>query len=108
MGAGVEIKDYSCASYPAKMKTLVQGGHHVALLREGAILVTNLSTHPINGVDWMRRYRCDLSPRPLSKNNSGVGLSLHKQAQKKQKASCRSDRKSFFAQVNDRRFSAQS
>jgi DNA-binding transcriptional LysR family regulator len=50
--AGVQIEEFSRASHPTEMQTLVKGGHGVALLREGTILERELTTRPINGVDW--------------------------------------------------------
>ncbi|AEU37586.1 LysR family transcriptional regulator [Granulicella mallensis] len=50
--AGVKIEDYSCASHPSEMQTLVKGGHGFALIREGINLDEELTTRPIAGVDW--------------------------------------------------------
>lgn len=50
--AGVQIEDYSCASHPSEMQTLVKGGHGFALIREGTNLDEELTTRPIAGVDW--------------------------------------------------------
>ena len=50
--AGLRINEFSRASHPTEMQTLVKGGHGVALLREGTILESDLTTRPINGVDW--------------------------------------------------------
>jgi len=50
--AGVQIEEYSCASHPSEMQTLVKGGHGFALIREGTNLDEELTTRPIVGVDW--------------------------------------------------------
>lgn len=50
--AGVKIGEYSCASDPSEMQTLVKGGHGFALIREGTNLDEELTTRPIAGVDW--------------------------------------------------------
>ena len=50
--AGVQIEEYSCASHPSEMQTLVKGGHGFALIREGTTLDEELTTRPIVGVDW--------------------------------------------------------
>ncbi len=50
--AGVQIEDYSCASHPSEMQTLVKGGHGFALIREGTNLDEELTTRPIAGVAW--------------------------------------------------------
>ena len=50
--AGVRIKEYSCASNPSEMQTLVKEGHGIALIREGTALDEELTTRPIAGVDW--------------------------------------------------------
>jgi DNA-binding transcriptional LysR family regulator len=50
--AGVKIEDYSCASHPSEMQTLVKGGHGFALIRAGTSLDEELTTRPIAGVDW--------------------------------------------------------
>jgi hypothetical protein len=50
--AGVQIGEYSCASHPSEMQTLVKGGHGFALIREGTNLDEELTTRPIVGVDW--------------------------------------------------------
>jgi len=50
--AGVKIEEYSCASHPSEMQTLVKGGHGFALIREGTTLDEELTTRPIAGVDW--------------------------------------------------------
>lgn len=49
---GVQIEEYSCASQPSEMQTLVKGGHGFALIREGTNLDEELTTRPISGVDW--------------------------------------------------------
>jgi DNA-binding transcriptional LysR family regulator len=50
--AGVQIEECSRASHPTEMQTMVKGGYGVALLREGTILESDLTTRPIKGVDW--------------------------------------------------------
>ncbi|MCU1250314.1 MAG: transcriptional regulator, LysR family [Edaphobacter sp.] len=49
---GVQIEEYSWASHPSEMQTLVKGGHGFALIREGITLDEELTTRPIAGVDW--------------------------------------------------------
>jgi hypothetical protein len=48
----VQIAEYSCASHPSEMQTLVKGGHGFALIREGTNLDEELTARPIAGVDW--------------------------------------------------------
>jgi DNA-binding transcriptional LysR family regulator len=50
--AGVGIEEYSRASNPFEMQTLVKDGHGIALIREGTNLDDELTTRPITGVDW--------------------------------------------------------
>jgi DNA-binding transcriptional LysR family regulator len=50
--AGVRIEDYSRASHPTEMQTLVREGYGFALVREGTVLNVELTTRPIAGVDW--------------------------------------------------------
>jgi DNA-binding transcriptional LysR family regulator len=50
--AGVAVDDYSRASHPSEMQTLVKEGYGLALIREGALLDEGLTTRPILGVDW--------------------------------------------------------
>nr|WP_255550800.1 LysR substrate-binding domain-containing protein [Granulicella sp. dw_53] len=50
--AGIQIEEYSCASHPSEMQTLVKGGHGFALIREGTTLDEELTTRPVLGVDW--------------------------------------------------------
>jgi len=50
--AGVRIEDYSRASHPIEMQTLVKDGYGLALVREGTVLDSELTTRPIAGVDW--------------------------------------------------------
>jgi hypothetical protein len=50
--AGVQLEEYSCASHPSEMQTLVKGGHGFALIREGTTLDEELLARPIAGVDW--------------------------------------------------------
>lgn len=49
---GVDIEEYSRASHPTEMQTLVKEGYGFALLREGTALDSDLTTRPIAGVDW--------------------------------------------------------
>lgn len=49
---GVFVREYSHASHPTEMQTLVKEGHGFALTREGTILDEDLTTRPITGVDW--------------------------------------------------------
>ena len=50
--AGVTLEDYSCASHPSEMQTLVKEGHGLALIREGTLLDEGLITRRLAGVDW--------------------------------------------------------
>jgi DNA-binding transcriptional LysR family regulator len=50
--AGVTLEDYSCASHPSEMQTLVKEGHGLALIREGTLLEEGLITRRLTGVDW--------------------------------------------------------
>jgi DNA-binding transcriptional LysR family regulator len=50
--AGVQIQEYSRASHPSEMQTLVRDGFGVALVREGMLLDDELITRPVIGVDW--------------------------------------------------------
>ena len=50
--AGVRIEDYSRASHPIEMQVLVKDGYGFALVREGTVLDSELTTRPIAGVDW--------------------------------------------------------
>lgn len=50
--AGVTIEEYSFASHPSEIQTLVKGGHGFALIREGAKVDEDLTTRPVVGVDW--------------------------------------------------------
>lgn len=49
---GVQIQDYSRASHPSEMQSLVKQGFGFALIREGTILESELTTRPIAGVTW--------------------------------------------------------
>lgn len=51
-GAGVHVEEYSHASHPSEMQTLVKEGHGFALIREGTSLHEELTTRPIAGVNW--------------------------------------------------------
>jgi DNA-binding transcriptional LysR family regulator len=50
--AGIRIEEYSRASNPYDMQTLVKEGHGFALVREGTQLDAELITRPIAGVAW--------------------------------------------------------
>src|SRR5260370_1745810 len=50
--AGVELEEYSRASHPSEMQTLVKDGYGLALIRQGTTLEDELTTRPIAGVDW--------------------------------------------------------
>jgi DNA-binding transcriptional LysR family regulator len=50
--AGVKVENYSRASHPTEMQTLVRDGYGFALVREGIVLDSALTTRPIAGVDW--------------------------------------------------------
>ena len=50
--AGVELEEYSRASHPNEMQTLVKDGYGLALVRQGTMLESELTTRPIAGVDW--------------------------------------------------------
>ncbi|MDE1160623.1 MAG: LysR family transcriptional regulator [Acidobacteriaceae bacterium] len=50
--AGVQVEEYSKASHPTEMQTLVRDGYGIALMREGAPLEPELTTRPIAGVRW--------------------------------------------------------
>ena len=49
---GVKIEDYSRASHPWEMQSLVKKGYGFALIREGTLLDSELTTRPVAGVDW--------------------------------------------------------
>jgi len=50
--AGVKVEEYSHASHPSEMQTLVKEGHGFALIREGTLLDEELTTRPVAGVNW--------------------------------------------------------
>jgi DNA-binding transcriptional LysR family regulator len=50
--AGVTVEEYSRASHPSEMQTLVKEGYGFALIREGIPLDEELTTRPIARVDW--------------------------------------------------------
>ena len=50
--AGVLIEEYSRASHPSEMQTLVKEGYGFSLIREGTRLDDDLTTRPVVGVDW--------------------------------------------------------
>jgi len=49
---GVSVREYSRASHPTEMRTLVKEGYGFALIREGTSLEEELTTRPILGADW--------------------------------------------------------
>ncbi len=49
---GVQLEEYSWASHPSEMQTLVKGGYGFALIRESTNVDEELTTRPIAGVDW--------------------------------------------------------
>jgi DNA-binding transcriptional LysR family regulator len=49
---GVHLENYSSATHPSEMQTLVREGYGFALIREGTVLEEALTTRPIIGVDW--------------------------------------------------------
>lgn len=49
--AGVTLGEYSCASHPSVLQTLVKKGHGFALIREGTLLEEDLTTRRLAGVD---------------------------------------------------------
>ena len=50
--AGITLGEYSCASHPSEMQTLVKEGHGLALVREGTPLEDDLIVRRLSGVDW--------------------------------------------------------
>lgn len=50
--AGVTLEEYSRASHPSEMQSLVKEGHGCALIREGTVLDDGLVVRPLAGVDW--------------------------------------------------------
>jgi DNA-binding transcriptional LysR family regulator len=50
--AGIQIEEYSRASHPSELQTLVKEGLGFALLRENTTLDDALTTRRIVGVDW--------------------------------------------------------
>lgn len=50
--AGISVGEYSRASHPSQMQTLVKEGYGFALIRDGTLLQEGLTTRPIFGVDW--------------------------------------------------------
>jgi DNA-binding transcriptional LysR family regulator len=49
---GVTIEEFSRASHPSEMQSLVKQGFGFALIREGTLLESELTTRPIAGVGW--------------------------------------------------------
>jgi DNA-binding transcriptional LysR family regulator len=49
---GVQVEEYSRASHPFEMQSLVKKGYGLALIREGTPLDSELTTRPVAGVDW--------------------------------------------------------
>ena len=66
---GVELEEYSRASHPNEMQTLVKDGYGLALIRQGTTLGEGLTTRPIAGVDWtvdtVVIYRQERHPKTL-------------------------------------------
>jgi DNA-binding transcriptional LysR family regulator len=50
--AGVKVEEYSRASNPSEMQTLIKEGYGFAVVREGSIIDAELTTRPISDVDW--------------------------------------------------------
>ncbi|SDE96636.1 LysR family transcriptional regulator [Terriglobus roseus] len=50
--AGIQIREYSCATHPSELQSLVREGYGIALLREGTTLDDALTTRPVAGVSW--------------------------------------------------------
>jgi len=50
--AGVTLGEYSCASHPSELQTLVKEGHGLALVREGTRLEDDLIARRLSDVDW--------------------------------------------------------
>jgi DNA-binding transcriptional LysR family regulator len=50
--AGITVEEYSRASHPSEMQTLVKEGYCFAFIREGIPLEKELATRPIARVDW--------------------------------------------------------
>jgi len=50
--AGIALTEYSRASHPSEMQTLVKEGHGLALIREGTLLEEGLTVRPLIGVNW--------------------------------------------------------
>jgi DNA-binding transcriptional LysR family regulator len=49
---GVEVEHYSRANHPIELRELVKQGYGFALVREGSKIDDDLTTRPIDGVDW--------------------------------------------------------
>jgi DNA-binding transcriptional LysR family regulator len=66
---GIFVEDFSRASHPSELQSLVREGHGLALIREGTVLIDGLVSRPIVGVDWTVDtaiiYRKDTYPRNL-------------------------------------------
>ncbi len=50
--AGVRIGEFSRASHPVEIQSLVKAGYGIALISEGSELDAELTTRPVAGVDW--------------------------------------------------------
>jgi DNA-binding transcriptional LysR family regulator len=50
--AGIKIEEYSRASNPSEMQTLIKEGYGFAMVREGSIIDSELTTRPIADMDW--------------------------------------------------------
>ena len=49
---GITLADFSRASHPSEIQSLVKEGHGVALVRDGTLLEEDLTTRPLIGVNW--------------------------------------------------------
>ncbi|MGO8785998.1 MAG: LysR family transcriptional regulator [Terriglobia bacterium] len=50
--AGIQIDEFSRASHPTELQSLVKAGYGLALISEGTALEAELTTRPVAGVDW--------------------------------------------------------
>ena len=50
--AGVQIDEFSRASHPTELQSLVKAGYGLALISEATALEAELTTRPIAGVNW--------------------------------------------------------
>ena len=67
--AEIFVEEFSRASHPSEIQSLVREGHSLALVREGTPLLGEQITRPIVGVDWTVDtaiiYRKDTYPRNI-------------------------------------------